>query len=109
MKKSIIGLLAAIPLALAGCTVSTDPPVEEAVPTVTVTATPSPSEGNQFYQNAIEAGWGDLSPKEKEQTCFLYLVSPDEAWEAFDEGAEGLIPRSEFEIFLDDACEVFNG
>lgn len=106
MNKKVITAVSMIAFGLAGCG-STDEP--QPIPTVTVTATPSEttSPGAPLYQNAIGMGWGNLAPKEKEAACFLYLVSPDEAWDSFDEGAEGNIPREEFEIFFDEKCEVF--
>lgn len=117
MNKKVITAVSMIAFGLAGCSFSADKASDVATPTVTVTATPSlslppaptPPAGDATYQNAIQVAWDTLSKNEQDQACFLYRVSPDEAWDSFNAGAEGVFPRSEFEIFFDNACGISLG
>lgn len=105
MKKLMIAVAAA--LALTGCTQAAP------APTVTVTAqppapvAPPAPETNDFVQGILQEAWDTFSPSEKADMCFAFNALPDEAWQAFNEGAEGLIPRSDYDAFFSVQCSAY--
>jgi hypothetical protein len=94
-------------LALVGCTQTTPAPVVTVTaPAPVVTSTPAPVETNE-YQGALEYAWSTLSVTEKEDVCYIFEVSPQEAWEAFNSTADGSIPQNEFNKFFVDQCLTY--
>jgi hypothetical protein len=96
-------------LALVGCTQAAPAPV------VTVTApapvapappvTPPPIVNE--YQDAMEYAWTTLTATEKSEVCYLFNVSPQEAWAAFNSSANDAVPQSEFNAFFSAKCNSY--
>lgn len=101
MKLIGIGLAS---LALVGCT-QTAP-----APTVTVTA-PAPTyqapPQQNLYQDAMAEAWSQMSYDEQQAICYGFSVDPDMTFGAFDEGAQGAIPKSEFMLFFTQVCSSY--
>lgn len=106
MKKFLIAAGAA--LALAGCTQATPAPTvtvtAPAPPAVTVVPTP---EVDSFYQTLLQDAWDTFSTSDKEDMCFVFNAVPDEAWASFNSGAEGAVPRSEYDAFFTGVCAAY--
>ena len=100
-----IGLAA---LALVGCTRAAPAPTvtvtAPAPPAVTVVPTP---EVDSFYQTILQEAWDDTSASDKEDMCFVFNAVPDQAWDAFNQGADGLVPRSEYDAFFTSVCASY--
>lgn len=94
-------------LALVGCTQAAPAPAP--APTVTVTAAPTvaPAPVPNLYQEAMQESWDAMSYADQENVCLVYNSWPAEAWDAFNEGAEGLVPRSEFDKFFSSKCASY--
>ena len=95
-------------LALVGCTQAAPAPA----PTVTVTAAPTvappdPTPTANFYQDVLQEAWDSMSTTYQEGMCFAYNTWPADAWDAFNQGADGLVPRSEFEQFFSIKCASY--
>ena len=108
MKRS--PLLAVPLIALAACTATPAP--EAPAPTVTVTAEPTPtpepvaedapeSEGTL----ALAMAWESQSKSDRESVCQLYRLTPNLAWDTFENSdGGGMLTRAEFDAFFDKKC-----
>lgn len=99
-------------LALVGCAQAAPAPA----PTVTVTAAPTvaptvappaPVPTSNFYQDSLTEAWNSMSSTDQEGMCFAYNTWPADAWDAFNQGAEGLVPRNEFDQFFSMKCSAY--
>ena len=106
MKKITLVIPAIL---LAGCSL----PVQQAEPAPTVTVTQeapsySPDEYTsseaELQRTALEIVWDDLSVSDRATMCQAYRLYPDEAFEAFNEGADGIAIRRVFDSFFDEEC-----
>lgn len=104
MKKFIIA--AGVALALAGCTQAAPAPVVTVTAPAPVAPTPTP-DTNDFSQQMLREAWGTLSTSEKSDICLVFNVLPEEAWASFNEGAEGLVERSDFDVFFGQVCAAY--
>jgi hypothetical protein len=100
MKLIGIGLAS---LALVGCTQTVPGPeatVTAPAPTVTV-------QQQNPYQQAMAEAWSQMSYQEQQAICYGFSVDPDMTFGAFDEGAQGAIPKSEFMLFFSQECSSY--
>lgn len=100
MKLIGIGLAS---LALVGCTQTVPGPevtVTAPAPTVTV-------QQQNPYQQAMAEAWSQMSYQEQQAICYGFSVDPDVTFGAFDEGAQGAIPKSEFMLFFSQECSSY--
>jgi hypothetical protein len=76
-------------------------------PSVTATAepsTPAPVETSDPILDILEETWNEQSSSDQESLCWLFNVAPDEAWNSFNSGSEGLLPRETFDEFFAEQC-----
>ena len=93
-------------LALVGCTQAAPAPVVTVTaPAPVVTVTP-PAPANE-YQTMLDYVWSTLTANEKSGICYVFNTSPQEAWDAFNEGAQDSIPQSEFNNFFSSQCNAY--
>ena len=95
-------------LALVGCTQAAPAPVVTVTaPAPTVTVEPPQPTIDEFYGSILEEAWNSVSYKDKSDACFLFNIDRDEAWDAFNNGADNAIPRDQFELFFADKCSNY--
>jgi hypothetical protein len=77
------------------------------VPAVTSQAPapmPTPVETSDPLLDILEQTWNEQSSNDQEQLCWLFNVAPDEAWDSFNSGSEGLLPKDTFDEFFEEKC-----
>lgn len=100
MKKILASVVCALSIvAIAGCS-SQQPQV------ITVTETAAPEPGN-IYQEVLAQVWTQFTQIEKDNMCYVFNNEPETAWEAFDYGAEGAVPKAEFYTFFTNECSTY--
>lgn len=65
---------------------------------------PEPVETNDPLLDILEETWNEQSSSDQEQLCWLFNVAPDEAWDSFNSGSEGLLPKDTFDEFFEEQC-----
>lgn len=104
--RKIAPIVAFTALALTGCSVGASQPA----PTVTVTAeAPEPVNDFGMDDDAVMAlmlnVWNDIAPDDQSAMCFLFDLSPDEAWDAFSDGDdEGTVSHAQWLRFFNSHC-----
>ena len=76
-------------------------------PSVTAPAdpsTPAPVETSDPLLDLLEKTWNEQSSSVQEQLCWLFYVAPDKAWNSFNNGSEGLLPKDTFDDFFEEQC-----
>jgi len=76
-------------------------------PSVTAPAepsTPAPVETSDPLLDILEKTWNEQSSSDQESLCWLFNVAPDKAWNSFNSGSEGLLPRETFDDFFEEQC-----
>jgi hypothetical protein len=106
--KSLAGLVVVSSLALGGCalpfakSVQTLPPSPSPSPAATKTADPTPEE---LAYELLKSNWADMSASDKDDLCQYWKTSPNQAWEAFQEGeSAGYLSKSKFTEFFSERC-----
>jgi hypothetical protein len=82
---------------------STPAPVPE-------TSTPAPTETSDTDEamlQVLEDIWSDTSPSEQQNLCILFNYSSEDAWNAFNSGANNLLPKELFMEFFSEKCSTF--
>ena len=78
---------------------------DEPAPTPTVSApAPEPVETTDPLLDILEETWDEQSSSDQEQLCWLFNVAPDKAWDSFNNGSEGLLPKDTFDTFFEEQC-----
>jgi hypothetical protein len=75
----------------------------EPAPTPAPSATPT-SGGDEFILGLLEETWNKQSYSDQQSLCILFNYAPEEAWNAFDEGSEHLVPKDVFMEFFSGKC-----
>lgn len=82
------------------------------VPTVTapapepdVSSTPT-SGSDEYLLGVLQETWDAQSYSDQQALCTLYRYDREAAWDAFDSGAEHLLPEDLFYQFFDEKCST---
>lgn len=97
-------ILAAAVVSLAACQAGEPTVVTVTAPGPTVTVTAEP---HNESQSALEYAWSSLTGSEKSDLCYVFNADAELAWEAFNESADNMISRYEFETFLNSKCASY--
>lgn len=103
---------AAAAIALTGCSQLLPQTAPTPQPTVTVTApapdteeyTPVPESGDALEMSVLEEVWQSESSANRRDMCLAFNYSPEQAWQAFNEGAEGKLAKTTFMKFFSQKC-----
>lgn len=110
----------ALPFAAAALLGACALPQSEPAPVVTVTApapthtvtappdteeyTPVPESGDALEMSVLEEVWQSESSANRRDMCLAFNYSPEQAWQAFNEGAEGKLAKTTFMKFFSQKC-----
>lgn len=109
---------AAAAIALAGCSQMLPQSVPSVAPqpTVTVTApaptpeqdtetySPPPESGDALEMSVLEEVWQSESAANRRDMCLAFNYDAEQAWQAFNEGAEGKLAKATFMKFFSQKC-----
>jgi hypothetical protein len=99
---SVVLMLVLGALGIAVITSNDDP---APAPTVTAPAPePAPSETSNPLLDILEETWNQTPSGQKESLCLYFNIDPDGAFDAFNEGSEGLVPQDTFNEFFSGKC-----
>jgi hypothetical protein len=88
---------------VSGGTEDAPAPVATTAPAPTPTPTPT-SGGDEFILGLLEKTWDEQSYSDQQSLCTLFNYSPEQAWNAFDNGSEHLVPEDVFMTFFSGKC-----
>jgi len=72
-------------------------------PTPEPSATPT-SGADEFILEILEQTWNKQSYSDQQSLCTLFNYAPEQAWNAFDDGSEHLVPKDVFMEFFSGKC-----
>jgi hypothetical protein len=73
-------------------------------PAPVITSSPAPVETSDPIRDILEDTWNDQSASDQESLCFLFNYDQDRAFDAFNDGSEGLVPEDTFMEFFSVEC-----
>jgi hypothetical protein len=107
MKRTALALVAAPVLALGLAACSSDAPAPAPVVTVTAPA-PETQDPNAFMLDTLDQVWGTMSYSDQRDLCTFYNMTPDGAYDAFNEGFASDMgtdfPQDVFDQFFSAEC-----
>jgi len=74
------------------------------------TSTPAPTEtsdSDEAMLRVLEGVWNDTPPADQQNLCILFNYSPEEAWDAFNSGANDLLAKELLMEFFAGKCSTF--
>jgi hypothetical protein len=80
---------------------------DEPAPTPTVSApVPTPSDTSDPILDILEDTWNQTPSGQQESLCLYFNVDPEGAFDAFNEGSQGLVPQDTFNSFFSEKCST---